>query len=369
MTCTRTLSLHRSQVCGSSGPNYIGQTDCLLSRQFFFNVSGDPDLTGKVLAERITTPPQYYSEEDLTGAQPYRCEDKYPWYSATDENERCTDWTGSGCTVPGLMGYMREYDDGTRFRTIWKDYMNASSCGWQKEQVVWWECGAKGCPSAPNPVGSMVECWKPTKPRSASDSDTEQNVVVSDADQGGVTQTSKFAKVYNCANEGCYKIIDPAYELQGKLVKSQGLITAGAVCMGLFVLLLLVVAFAHYKGWIKSQPPPSSEPPRCPKNHVPLDWRGTNRDTGWTCSGMMFIPGGCKKGCTGVDQTKGWERWQCKQCDFNLCKKCLRAWVTIQHDNRRTQAAIQDAAPPPSPPAGGGNMYDDGGHTDRSPSL
>ena len=32
-------------------------------------------------------------------------------------------------------------------------------------------------------------------------------------------------------------------------------------------------------------------------------------------------------------------------------------------------AQLPAFAPPPSPPAGGGNMYDDGGHTDRSPSL
>jgi hypothetical protein len=85
----------------------------------------------------------------------------------------------------------------------------------------------------------MVECWKPTKSRSAS----EENVVVSDAGVLG----SKFAKIYNCANEGCYKIIDPALELQWEAARSRGLIIAGAVCMAL--LILLVAAYAVF--WFK----------------------------------------------------------------------------------------------------------------------
>ena len=61
----------------------------------------------------------------------------------------------------------------------------------------------------------------------------------------------------------------------------------------------------------------------CRKSH-PLKMLGTSRDAGWSCSGMTLFPGGCKKGCTGFYQTKGWKRWRCELCDFDLCEDCLK---------------------------------------------
>ena len=61
----------------------------------------------------------------------------------------------------------------------------------------------------------------------------------------------------------------------------------------------------------------------CTKSH-PLEVLGTSRDNGWTCAGMTLFPGGCKKGCTGFHQTKGWKRWRCTPCDFDLCEGCLK---------------------------------------------
>ena len=189
-----------------------------------------------MLAERISTPAEADASQT---AQPYRCEDKFPWYSATDTKERCLDWTGPGCNVPNAtMQWPMAEDIDKMPGTNWAVPMcyRAGPNGCESSE----KCLSEWCPNAPNPVGSLVECWKPTKPRSASD--PEQNVVVSDA---GVTQTGKFAKTYKCANEGCYKIIDPALELQWEAARSQGMITTGAVCAGL--LILLGAAYAVYR--------------------------------------------------------------------------------------------------------------------------
>ena len=79
----------------------------------------------------------------------------------------------------------------------------------------------------------------------------------------------------------------------------------------------------------------------CMKSH-PLEVLGTSNDNGWSCSGMTLLPGGCKKGCTGFNQTKGWERWRCALCDFDLCESCLEARpVPRTPEQEKTEAAEQ----------------------------
>jgi len=49
------------------------------------------------------------------------------------------------------------------------------------------------------------------------------------------------------------------------------------------------------------------------------------QDNGWACDGKN-LPGGCKSGITGFNQTTGIERYRCDACDFDLCRKCLDAY-------------------------------------------
>ena len=45
---------------------------------------------------------------------------------------------------------------------------------------------------------------------------------------------------------------------------------------------------------------------------------------GWGCDGQKE-QGGCRKGCTGFNQTAGWARFRCiSGCDYDLCDQCLR---------------------------------------------
>ena len=57
----------------------------------------------------------------------------------------------------------------------------------------------------------------------------------------------------------------------------------------------------------------------CKNGHglLPL---GTSKDNGWGCDGRN--EGGCLSGITGFHQTKGMNRFQCEQCDFDYCEKC-----------------------------------------------
>jgi len=51
---------------------------------------------------------------------------------------------------------------------------------------------------------------------------------------------------------------------------------------------------------------------------------------GWICNGMS-IPGGCKSKFTpsgGFGQTKGKPRFRCSDCDYDLCEKCVEAYLT-----------------------------------------
>jgi len=47
-----------------------------------------------------------------------------------------------------------------------------------------------------------------------------------------------------------------------------------------------------------------------------------NKDNGWSCDGIR-LPGGCVKGCNGFNQTRGWVRYNCQTCDFDLCEGCV----------------------------------------------
>eukprot|EP01126_Amoeba_proteus_P062028 TRINITY_DN8381_c0_g1_i14.p1 TRINITY_DN8381_c0_g1~~TRINITY_DN8381_c0_g1_i14.p1 ORF type:complete len:761 (-),score=90.56 TRINITY_DN8381_c0_g1_i14:158-2440(-) len=53
----------------------------------------------------------------------------------------------------------------------------------------------------------------------------------------------------------------------------------------------------------------------------PHSLKRNNMDNGWACDGRN-LPGGCKRGITGFNQTKGVPRFRCTDCDFDLCDKC-----------------------------------------------
>ena len=49
-------------------------------------------------------------------------------------------------------------------------------------------------------------------------------------------------------------------------------------------------------------------------------------DNGWACDGMN-LPGGCKRGCTDFNQTRGWVRYNCSSgCNYDLCEGCIHAY-------------------------------------------
>jgi hypothetical protein len=62
-----------------------------------------------------------------------------------------------------------------------------------------------------------------------------------------------------------------------------------------------------------------------PKHPHPLSQ--INQDNGWACDGREF-PGGCKRGITDFNQTKGVPRYRCDECDFDLCDQCLNNSIT-----------------------------------------
>lgn len=51
------------------------------------------------------------------------------------------------------------------------------------------------------------------------------------------------------------------------------------------------------------------------------------RDNGWGCDGRRQ-PGGCKSKISGFSQTHGMWRYRCDNCDYDLCYKCLEAYIT-----------------------------------------
>jgi len=49
-------------------------------------------------------------------------------------------------------------------------------------------------------------------------------------------------------------------------------------------------------------------------------------DNGWACDGKEIV-GGCKSGFTGFGQTSGALRFRCDDCDYDLCARCLEAYL------------------------------------------
>ena len=60
-------------------------------------------------------------------------------------------------------------------------------------------------------------------------------------------------------------------------------------------------------------------PGKCLKGHILVNVGIKNG--GWCCDGDT-IYGKCLSGCTGFDQTDGWDCLRCEICDFDLCEKC-----------------------------------------------
>ena len=50
------------------------------------------------------------------------------------------------------------------------------------------------------------------------------------------------------------------------------------------------------------------------------------KDNGWGCDGRRIV-GGCKSGFTGFYQTGGALRFRCVGCDYDLCVRCLEAYL------------------------------------------
>ena len=65
------------------------------------------------------------------------------------------------------------------------------------------------CPGAPNPVGSMVECWRPTKQFNAAQE-----------------------KIYKCGSSACVKLADPAMEVAKAKEAASWLYIPGSVLLG-----------------------------------------------------------------------------------------------------------------------------------------
>jgi len=59
-----------------------------------------------------------------------------------------------------------------------------------------------------------------------------------------------------------------------------------------------------------------------PVSLVPKESDSTN----WICDGSK-LPAGCRQNCTSFSQTKGWTRYRCEKCDFDLCESCFTANV------------------------------------------
>ena len=53
---------------------------------------------------------------------------------------------------------------------------------------------------------------------------------------------------------------------------------------------------------------------------------GKSEVDNWLCDGKNLV-GGCLSGITGFFQTKGVERFRCKECDFDLCRYCMYSYL------------------------------------------
>jgi hypothetical protein len=62
-------------------------------------------------------------------------------------------------------------------------------------------------------------------------------------------------------------------------------------------------------------------PVLCQRGHILLE---DVKDDGWPCDGR-HEQGGCKRGITGRNQTKGIKRYRCKTCDYDICDACFES--------------------------------------------
>lgn len=53
-----------------------------------------------------------------------------------------------------------------------------------------------------------------------------------------------------------------------------------------------------------------------------LKYVGTSQDNGWGCDGR-FLPDKCLSSITDFNQTKGFDRFRCEKCDYDLCRNCM----------------------------------------------
>ena len=56
-----------------------------------------------------------------------------------------------------------------------------------------------------------------------------------------------------------------------------------------------------------------------------MRYKGDNTEQFWRCDGSNF-PGNCLKGNIDYEQTRGWKRWRCVFCDFDLCEECVSVY-------------------------------------------
>ena len=87
-----------------------------------------------------------------------------------------------------------------------------------------WYGKLRTCPGAPDPVGSMVECWRPTKQFTAAQETT-----------------------YKCGSSACVKLSDPAMEVVEAKGAAQGLYTTGGVLLGIGISFTILVGMVIYK--------------------------------------------------------------------------------------------------------------------------
>lgn len=70
------------------------------------------------------------------------------------------------------------------------------------------------------------------------------------------------------------------------------------------------------------------KPRRCFYVGHELDALGTKRDDGWLCTGFQ---GGCKSGITCRSHSHRMDRFRCRDCQYDLCQRCLDGWIADSH--------------------------------------
>jgi len=63
-------------------------------------------------------------------------------------------------------------------------------------------------------------------------------------------------------------------------------------------------------------------------------------DNGWACDGKNGTFG-CARGCTNFNQSKGWARYRCISCDFDLCDCCaLNLYATVPAEKNVIKTSV-----------------------------